>query len=153
MLVQDFLRLDPCVSRLTVQSAPSVSLSVRPTFISKTAVRIFMIFCMKLQVHKTDEARFLKKIRGSRYWTKRGEKGSFGSFSKMALTILLIFCQKGALMVLDVCVKFGVQQKSGSPDMGPFMTPKRLFRLFLENLSLDFANFLSEWGFYGTRCV
>ena len=53
-------------------------------------------------------------------------------------------------MVLDVCVKYGGQKKSGSPDMGPIVTPKRLFRLFLENLSLDFANFLSEWGFYGT---
>ena len=53
-------------------------------------------------------------------------------------------------MVLDVCVKFGVQQKSGSPDMGPMVTPKRLFRLFLENFSLNFAYFLSEWGFYGT---
>ena len=56
-------------------------------------------------------------------------------------------------MVLDMCVKFGVQEKSSSPDMGPIVTPKRLFRLFLENLPLDFANFLSEWGFYGTRCV
>ena len=56
-------------------------------------------------------------------------------------------------MVLDVCAKCGLQQNSGSPDMGPFVTPKRLFRLFLENFSLDFANYLSEWGFYGTRCV
>ena len=56
-------------------------------------------------------------------------------------------------MVLKMCVKFGVQEKSGSPDMGPFVTPKRLFRLFLENFSLDFTNYLSEWGFYGTRYV
>ena len=70
------------------------------------------------------------------------KKGSFWSFSKTALTILLIFCQKGALMVLDVCVKFGLQQKSGSPDMGPIVTPKRLFQLFLENDSLDFAIFV-----------
>ena len=53
-------------------------------------------------------------------------------------------------MVLDVCLKYGVQKKSGTPDMGPLVTPKRLFRLFLENFSLDFANFLSEWGFYVT---
>ena len=53
-------------------------------------------------------------------------------------------------MVLDVCVNFGLQQKSGSPDMGPIVTPKRLFRLFLENFSLDFANYKSEWGFHGT---
>ena len=53
-------------------------------------------------------------------------------------------------MILDVCVKFGVQQKSGSPDMGPLVTPKRLFPLYLENFSLDFANFLLEWGSKGT---
>ena len=53
-------------------------------------------------------------------------------------------------MVLDECVKFGVQQKSGSPDMGPFVTPKRLFRLFLEKYLLDFANFWSERGFHGS---
>ena len=58
--------------------------------------------------------------------------------------------QEWALKLLDVSVKFGVQQKSGSLDMGPFVTPKRLFRLFLENFSLDFANYKSEWGFHGT---
>ena len=36
-----------------------------------------------------------------------------------------MFGQERALMVLDVCAKFGVQQKSGSPDTGPFVTPKR----------------------------
>ena len=49
---------------------------------------------------------------------KRPPKGSFDCFSKTVHLILLIFCQNGALIVLDVCVKFGVQQKSGSPDMG-----------------------------------
>ena len=56
-------------------------------------------------------------------------------------------------MVLDLCVKFGVQEKSGSPDMGPIVTPKRLFPVFLKNCSLDFANFLSEWGPYGPSSV
>ena len=56
-------------------------------------------------------------------------------------------------MVLDVCVKYGGQKKSGSPDIGPIVTPKRLFGLFLENFSLDFTNYLSELGFYGTQCV
>ena len=49
---------------------------------------------------------------------KRPPKGSFDCFLKTVHWILLIFCQNGALMVRDVCVKFGVQQKSGSPDMG-----------------------------------
>ena len=56
-------------------------------------------------------------------------------------------------MILDMCAKCGFQEKSGSLDTGPFVTPKRLFRLFLENCSLDFANFLSEWGSYCTRHV
>jgi len=39
------------------------------------------------------------------------------------------------------------------PSFEPLVTPKRLFRLFLENFSLDFANFLSEWGPYGPSSV
>ena len=38
-----------------------------------------------------------------------------GIFSNQ-LRVLLIFCQNGAVMVLDICVKFGLQQKSGSPE-------------------------------------
>ena len=49
-------------------------------------------------------------------------------------------------MVLDMCVKFGVQEKSGSPDMGPIVTPKRLFRLFLEKYYTDVEDFLPEGG-------
>ena len=49
---------------------------------------------------------------------KRPPKGSFDCFSKTVHLILLIFCQNGALIVFDVCVKYGGQQKSGSPDMG-----------------------------------
>ena len=54
-------------------------------------------------------------------------------------------------MVLDLCVKFVVQEKSGSPDMGPIVTPKRLFPLFLEKYNTDFKDFLSEKGFYGAK--
>ena len=49
---------------------------------------------------------------------KRPPKGSFDCFLKTVHWILLIFCQNGALMVLQVCAKCGVQEKSGSPDMG-----------------------------------
>ena len=88
-------------------------------------------------------------------WSKRGQKGLF-----------LNFLEKFSFVFLDIvhvdrgkyCASFGEnrmsgiggQQKSDSPDMGPRVTPKRLFRLFLENFSLDFANYLSEWGTYGT---
>ena len=50
---------------------------------------------------------------------KRPPKGSFDCFLKTVHWILLIFCQNGALMVRDVCIKFGVQEKSGSLDTGP----------------------------------
>ena len=53
-------------------------------------------------------------------------------------------------MVLKLDAKHGIQSSYGSRDMGPIVTPKRLFRLFLENLSLDFATFLSELGSYDT---
>ena len=81
-------------------------------------------------------------------WSKIG---SFGSFSKTALTILLVFCQKRAHMVPDVCVKCGLQQKSGSPDIGPFVTPKRLLRRFLEKYQTDLKDFLPEGGHNGTK--
>ena len=66
------------------------------------------------------------------------------------MLILKIFCQKRAFVVLSHGVKHGIQPNLGSRDMGPLVTPKRLFRLFLENLSLDFVNFLSELGSYDT---
>ena len=100
---------------------------------------------------KSDGARFLKKNHGveisGQTWSKIG---SFGSFSKTALTILVIFCQKGALMVLDMCVKCGLKQKPGSPDMGPLVTTKRLFRPFFDKYRTDFKDFLPEGGHYGT---
>ena len=74
----------------------------------------------------------------------------FENFSSDFPNFLSEWGFNGTLMVLDMCVNFGLKQKSDSPDMGPIVTPKRLFRPFLENFSLDFANFLSEWGFYGT---
>ena len=63
------------------------------------------------------------------------------------------FCQNGALIVVDMCVKFGVQQKSGSLDIGQKGVKKKLFWEFLENGSNDFVNFQSERGSYGTLCV
>ena len=54
-------------------------------------------------------------------------------------------------MVLDVCVKSGVQQKSGSPDMGPLVALKKLFRLFLEKYQKYFKHFLPQGGHNGTK--
>ena len=57
-------------------------------FFSKMALRIFMIFCIKLQVHKGTKVTkpdFWKKIRGSRYWGKGGQKWGFSGFSQKRL--------------------------------------------------------------------
>ena len=62
---------------------------------------------------------------GSFVTPKRPPKGSFDCFSKTVHLILLMFCQNGVLIVLQVCAKFQVQEKSGSLDMGSFVTPKR----------------------------
>ena len=67
--------------------------------ISKTALRIFLIFCMKLVHHKgtkVTEPDFWKKILGGRKWGKTPIFGAFLMFfvhiSKTALRILTKFC-------------------------------------------------------------
>ena len=45
-------------------------------------------------------------------------------------------------MVLHVCVKSGVQEKSGSPDMGSNGGQNGVFRLYLEKSSFVFLDFL-----------
>ena len=64
-----------------------------------------------------------------------------------------MFGQERALMVLDMRAKSGVQEKSGSLDTGPFVTPKRLFRPFLENFKTVLGLFLSKGGPYGPSSV
>ena len=56
-------------------------------------------------------------------------------------------------MVLDTCVKFGVQEKSGSRDMGSKGVPNGVFREFLEKYMLYLADFQAERNYYGTECV
>ena len=69
---------------------------------------------------QSDEAGFSKKNLGveisGQTWSK---KGSFRIFSKISHEILLMFGQERALMVLQVCAKCGVREKSGSLDTGP----------------------------------
>ena len=62
------------------------------------------------------------------------------------MLILKIFCQKRAFVVLSHGVKHGIQLNFGSRDLGPLVTPKRLFRLFLEKYYTDFEDFLPEGG-------
>ena len=52
-------------------------------------------------------------------------------------------------MVPDTCVKFGVQKKSGSPDMGSKGVKNGAFRLYLQGISLVRADFWTEMGCYG----
>ena len=54
-------------------------------------------------------------------------------------------------MVLNVVVKYEFKQNFGSRDMGQLVTPKRIFRLFLEKYHADFKVFLPEEGFSGTE--
>ena len=52
-------------------------------------------------------------------------------------------------MVPDTCVKFGVQKKSGSPDMGSKGVKNGVFRLYLQGISLVSADFRHERGSFG----
>ena len=56
-------------------------------------------------------------------------------------------------MVLKLDAKHGIQSNYGSRDMGPIVTPKRLFPLFLEKYNTDFKDFLSGKGFYGAKAL
>ena len=56
---------------------------------------------------------------------------------------------KGALIVPDKCVKFGVQKKSGSPDMGSKGVQNGAFRLYLQRILSVLADFWTERGSYG----
>jgi len=66
----------------------------------------------------------------------RGQTGSkmefFESFSQSMLRIFLILGLYERFMVLDVCLKFRSQQKSGSRDTGSKGVKNGAFRLFLE---------------------
>ena len=53
-------------------------------------------------------------------------------------------------MVLNMCVKFGVQEKSGSPDMGSNGVQNGVFRDFLEKFRLYDIDFRAERGSSGT---
>ena len=49
-------------------------------------------------------------------------------------------------MVLSVGAKGEIQPNFRSLDMGPLVTPKRLFPLFLENYHTDFEDFFARRG-------
>ena len=63
--------------------------------------------------------------------------------------MILISGLKGVLMVLNMCVKFGVQEKSGSPDMGSNGVQNGVFREFLEKFRLYDIDFRAERRSYG----
>ena len=61
----------------------------------------------------------MKKNLGVEIWGQKwSKKGSFRIFSKSSHEILLMFGQERALIVLQVCAKCGVREKSGSLDFG-----------------------------------
>ena len=85
------------------------------------------------------------------------KKGLFSNFlEKLTLDFVLVRSAKGPYGPSNVC-QVSIPGKIWFSRYGaicdPEKAPKRLFRLFLENCSLDFANFLSEWGPYGPSSV
>ena len=83
---------------------------------------------------KSDRAGFLKKNLGVEILGKRGSKMRFFEiFSETAPQISLFFLQKENIIILHMCAKRQVQEKSGSPDMGQKGGQKWGIRDFLKN--------------------
>ena len=57
---------------------------------------------------------------------------------------------KWGFMVLDMFVKFGVQEKSGSPDTGSKGVQNRVFRELFEKYALDFDYYRAGRDYYDT---
>ena len=75
-------------------------------------------------------------------------KGSFEGFLKTSRPFWGFLCQKGALMVLQVCAKFGVQEKSGSRDFGQKvvkMGSKRALFEFSWKVFIVFSRYPACW--------
>jgi len=53
-------------------------------------------------------------------------------------------------MVPDTCVKFGVQNKSGSPDMASKGVQNGVFRELFEKYASDFNYYRAGRNYYGT---
>ena len=106
--------------------------------LQRTALTIFLIFCMELgidKVNKVTEPDFRKKKFFSRKWGKRAKNSPksflFEVFSETALTILFFFAEEEDIIVIHTCTKFHVQEKSGSRDMGSKGVKNGGFRDFL----------------------
>ena len=66
----------------------SVGVSVSVHFSKKTALRIILIFCMKLGIDKGEKVTkpdFPKKYRFAGKWRKSGQKRGFSNFSQKRL--------------------------------------------------------------------
>ena len=100
---------------------------------------------------------FEKKSWGRDFGPNVVEKRLFLHFlQKSSLDFDILWSERGSYGTWSVCQvwspgKIWFSRYGAFCD--PEKAPKRLFRLFLENVSLDFANFLSEQGSYGTRRV
>ena len=63
--------------------------------------------------------------------------------------ISIIIGLEETIMILDMCVKFGVMYDFGSGDMGSNGVSNGVFRLFLERYSMNFAYHWVERRYYG----
>ena len=89
--------------------------------LQRTALTIFLIFCMELgidKVNKVTEPDFRKKIFFSRKWGKRAKNSPksflFEVFSETALMILFFIAEEEDIIELHTCAKFQVRTNSGS---------------------------------------
>ena len=105
---------------------PSVCLSVCNTLFSELAHRFFLIFCMKLGVHKgskVTEPNFWKKISFAQIWAKRAQNGpkmEFLVFSQKSIPLMCTFyCEKWIVLLAFIILwKPHVWETSGSWDIG-----------------------------------
>ena len=88
---------------------------------------------------------------GSRFRAKRGQKSLFRKFLENGSNDFVTFLSKrGSYGTLCVCKVWSPAKIWFSRYGAPLVTPKRLFRLFLENYPTDFEDFLPEEGKYDT---
>ena len=74
----------------------------------------------------------------------------FDYISKGFHRMLLNLGLKGDLMVLDMCLKFGVQEKSGSPDTGSKGVQNGVFRELFVKYASDFNYYRAGRNYYCT---
>ena len=80
-----------------INSCPSVRPSVSNAFFSELVHLIFLIFCMKLEIHKckkVTEPDFSGKFSFAQIWAKRAQKWTFFTFSQNSFISFFRYCAR-----------------------------------------------------------